>query len=237
MKKWIIRILIVIVLGAASFLAPRFLVQKLLFDTSNTAPAEYVTDYSLVDEKTFTIEKDDFSVKLPTYYTKQTDQPNLSAIACSAPSENKKILLFYRPLLSVMGKFDRNASQEFFADMEESTQTFQTLLGALGYEQPTSYFEVIKLIALADKNDYNFWKLKDSTITAYYLVVRDEIDMNLVYFYERDNIVAYVYKNGENAYGVDLANKFYPDDIYGFILNTDDPEDVIRILNSFEFNL
>lgn len=137
----------------------------------------------------------------------------VSAIPCSAPAENKKILLFYRPVLSVIDKFDSNSSQQYFTAMEESTQAFQTLLGALGYEQPDSYFEVLKLIALADETDIDF-----------------------VYFYERDNIMAYVYKDGEGVYGVDLVNKFYPEDIYGFVLNTDDPEDAIRILNSFEFN-
>ena len=236
MKKWIIGIAIVVILGAAVFFVPRFAVQKMVSAIPSTPSAEYVTDFTLADEKTFTIEKDEFSVKLPTYYTEQTDQANLSAIACSAPAENKKILLFYRPVLSVIDKFDSNSSQQYFTAMEESTQAFQTLLGALGYEQPDSYFEVLKLIALADESDYNFWKLKDTTVTAYYLALRNETDIDFVYFYERDNIMAYVYKDGEGVYGVDLVNKFYSEDIYGFVLNTDDPEDAIRILNSFEFN-
>ena len=236
MKKWIIGIIIAVILGAAVFFLPRLAVQKMVSAIPVTPPAQNVTDFTLTDEKTFTIEKDEFSVKLPTYYTEQSDQANLSAIACSAPSENKKILLFYRPILSVVNKFDSNASQEYFTAMEESTQGFQTLLGALGYEQPDSYFEVLKLIALADEKDYNFWKLKDTAITAYYLALRSETDIDFVYFYERGNIMAYVYKDGEGVYGVDMVNKHYPEDIYGFILNTDDPDDAIRILNSFEFN-
>lgn len=237
MKKWIIGITTVLVIGAVIFFAPRYMVQKMINEIPVTPPAEYVTDFSTVDEKTYTIEKDAFSVNIPTYYTEKTDQKNLSAIACSAPTENKKILLFYRPLLSVIGKFDTNSSQEYFSAMEESTQYFQELLGTLGYEQPDSYFEVLKLIALADEKDYDFWKLKDSTITAYYLALRSEVDIDFVYFYERDNIMAYVYKNGKGVYGVDMVNTFDHNEVYGFVINTDDPTDIIRILNSFKFNL
>lgn len=236
MKKWIIGIVVVLVLGATIFFAPRLVVQNLISSIPSTTPAQNVTDFSARDEKTYTIEKDDFSVEIPTYYTEKSDQPTLSAIACSAPKENKKILLFYRPLFSVMERFESGSSQQYFDAMSESTETFQKLLGALGYEQPDSYFEVVKLIALADEKDCSFWNYKDTTITAYYLALRSEVDIDFVYFYERDNIMAYVYKDGEGVYGVDMVNTFDDDNVYGFVINTDDPEDIIRILNSFEFN-
>nr|MBQ8253414.1 hypothetical protein [Lachnospiraceae bacterium] len=237
--KTFLKVTVIVLIGiAAVFFIPRFAVQYGIQNMPDTKPAIDITDLSMQEESTFEYEQGDVIVQLPTYY-KIMEAKDLSSIVCSAPSENKELILVYKPFEQVAEKVMPGFSQEYnqlLAEYEAAKPPFP--LNTM-YKEEYDLFNVIRSVYFADKKDCNFWNFTEMMMLGYRLSARMEADktgVSFKYFYERDDICAMVCEDSQapGTYVTLIFQKGYYDNLFAFILKTDDINDITKLLNGYE---
>ncbi|MBQ8198091.1 MAG: hypothetical protein IJZ76_01525 [Lachnospiraceae bacterium] len=238
MKTFLKVIAIVLAVAAAIFFIPRFILQNGIKNMPDAKPAVDISDLSLQEESTYEYEQGDVIVQLPTYY-KIREVRELSSIVCEAHTKNKELILIYEPFEQVADKIMPGFSDEYkklMAEYEAAKPPFplNTLV-----EEEYDLFNVIWGIYSADKNDYNFWNLTDTMMLGYRLTARMEADktgMSFNYFYQRDDICAMVCEDPDapGTYVVLVFQRGHYDNVFAFILKTNDVDDITKLLNGYK---
>lgn len=238
--KNILKVVGIVLLGiAAAYLIPCIVMWNQIKQTPDVTPAKYLTDYTLVDEKTYEISEGDITMRIPTYYA-STNVRDYYSVVCDGHLKNRNLLIIYKPLGPVMEKIMPGSGQEYIKRIQEFNNTKPGYPVSLFYDVPDDIFEAVKRVYLADKSDFNFWNPISAFELKYYLDARAKLDERgkFTAIYERDDVRAVVaeYPDEPGSYVVLVIPRKNPNNIYGFILETPDMDDVTKLLNNFEFN-
>ncbi len=243
MKKFlkVLGILALILIGiAALYIVACGNVVSTISDYPQPTPAQYITDFTLLEENSYEISEGDISMKIPTSYV-TTNLRDYYMIAGEATSTKRTLTIFYKPMQHVAGKLGvENEFKEYYNALnyiEENKPGYPT---NLFFDIPDDIFETSKKVATADKNNFKFWNLASALVTAYYLGAREALidgGINIFAIYERDNVRAVVFNNSEleDYYIVMLFRKNINKDTYLFGVQTSDLDEVIKMLKTFEY--
>ncbi len=239
MKKFF-KVLIITLLSIASLYLIGCIIMWYKF--TNLLPTNksvYITDSTLAYESTYEISEGNITMQIPTYYT-STNMRDYSAMLCHAKEKNRELIIFYDHFNYVADKLIPGFSNKYLSMIGKYQTADPEFPFNLFFDVSDDFFDVLKSTLLADRNDYNFWNLKSSMELYYYLKLREhtlETNLNICYLYERDEIRAFVNKNLDtpNMYIVMIIPNNNLRNPYCFSVQTPDPEDVIKLLNTFEF--
>lgn len=243
MKKFlkVLGILVLVLIGiVALYIVACGCVASGISDHPQTTPAQYITDFSLLEENSYEISEGDISMKIPTKYA-TTNLREYSMILGESSSPKCSILISYKPLQHVAGKLGmENESKEYLDAINSFEETKPGYPLNLFFDIPDDIFELYKKISTADKNNFEFWNLASALETSYYLGTRQSLKdkgLNFYAIYERDDVRAVICNNLEidNRYLVMLYKKNLSNDIYLLEVETSDLDEVIKMLNTFEF--
>ncbi|MBQ8527308.1 MAG: hypothetical protein IJ429_02425 [Lachnospiraceae bacterium] len=241
MKNWIKGIIFAILACAAVYLIPCFVLWNRFLDLPNTQSVPLITDYSLKDEKTYKLEKTNLEVSVPTYYTRCQEIKEFSAYVCDSREKNKQLLIIYQPFNQVADKIMPGFSETYDDLMDNFYDAELPFPISLTHEFPNDIFEGMKEIYTKDKNDYNFWDPNESLYLYHCLTARIEAEkkasVTVHSMYERDNVRAIVAtnKNEPGTYVALIIPNSNTGNIYAIIIQTSDPNDITKILNTYEF--
>ncbi len=205
----------------------------------NTTPAQFVTDFTLLEENSYEISEGDISMRIPTRYA-TTNLRDYYLIAGES-KEKDTILIYYKSMRYVC---DTLGMQQDFADYMEAINYFEENKPGypvnLIFDVPEDLFEIYKKVGTADKHNYKFWNLASALETSYYLSARQEMEhlgLNIHAIYERDDVRAIVATTPEvdDYYVVMLLPKTNAENIYLFGAQTSDLDEIIKMLNTFEY--
>lgn len=205
-----------------------------------TSPAQYITDFTLLEEKSYEISEGDISMKIPTSYA-TTNLRDYYMIFGESKSTKSTICVYYKPLQHVAGKLGLENEFKEYLDaiklLEEDKPDYPI---NLFFDIPDDIFELYKKVSTADKNNFKFWNLASALETSYYLGTRQTLQdngINIFAIYERDNVRATIFNNSEleNYYIVMLHKNNLANDTYLFAVETTELDEIIKILNSFEY--
>lgn len=209
-------------------------------DTPDSAPAQFVTDFTLLEEDSYEISEGDISMRIPTHYA-TTNVRDYYMIAGESRSTKGTLAIYYKPVNHVAKKLHLDAEFKEYTDalalMEEHKPGYPA---NLLFDVPEDLFQLLKKVATANKNNYQFWNLASALETSYYLDAREELiqtGINIHAIYERDNVRAAVFNSPEldNLYMVMLIPKYDPKNFYLFGVETSDLNEIIKMLNTFEY--
>lgn len=239
MKNFLKVLGIVILVAAGIYFIPRLLLMNNISNMDAGTLCPDITDTSLAFDSSYEIAEGNISVKVPTYYV-NTKVNDYSSVYCVAQQQNKEIILVYYPFFPVADTLLEGSSKEFydmFDSFENATPKFPL---NLLYEMPDDVFGVIRNVCLADKNDFNFWNLKESYTLYFNLWLRDYADdeeFEYAGIYERDDIRAFVMKSKQepDVYVVGIMPDGDEKNMYAFIIKTNDIDDITKILNTYEY--
>lgn len=206
-----------------------------------TVPAQFVTDFTLLEEKSYEISEGDISMRIPTYYV-TTNLRDYYTIAGESKSPKRSLALFYKPFRQISDKY--NTSQDDYTAYLDALKQFEENKPGypmnLLFDVPEDIFELYKKIATVNKHNYKFWNIATVLETAYYLDARQIITskgLELHAIYERDNVRAIIYKSPDlnDYFTVMLFPKYNPENLYLFGVETPELDEVIKMLNTFEY--
>lgn len=243
MKKFlktlgIIAIVLVCIAGVYLFACGSLISE--ISTTPVSAPAQFVTDFTLLEEDSYEVSAGDISMRIPTHYV-TTNVKDYYIIAGESKTTKGALVIYYKPVNHVAQKLNLNAEFKEYTDalalMEEKKPGYPA---NLLFDVPDDFFELAKKIATANKNNIQFWNLASALETSYYLDARQRltdtgIDINAIY--ERDNVRAAVFNSPEldDYYMVMLIPKYNPENFYLFGVETSDLNEIIKMLNTFEY--
>ena len=206
-------------------------------DYPQTTPAQYITDFTLLEENSYEISEGDISMKIPTSYV-TTNLRDYYLILGESKSTKRTLGIFYKPLQNVSSKMGIENEYKKYSDIMTSIEEDKPGYPInLFFDIPDDIFEVCKKVSTTDKNNFKFWNLASALETAYYLGTREMLmdkGFNICAIYERDNVRAIV-MNIENQYAVMLFRKNSANDTYFFVVETTDFDEIIKMLNTFEY--
>lgn len=240
MKKVLKGIAIALLVIAALFFVPRIVMWYRITNLPATPSAKNITDFSLADEDTYEISEGNVTVQIPTYYA-STNMRDYSMVMCDGHLKNRRLIIIYQPFSSVADQIVPGYSQKFNESLRKYEEEKPKYPWTLLFDVPEDVFDAITCVFLASKDDYNFWDFTGAIELEYYLRLRqDVIDENLAIdaIYERDNIRAIIAEdpNSAGTYVAMIIPKNNAENTHAFVIETPDPDDVIKLLNTYELN-
>ena len=235
-----------LILGFVFFVQPRI---ELYNATREMLPeceavAEYFTDFTLENKDTYTVSNEYFSIDIPTYlseketFGKEGDSFTMygtpdGAISCVLVNEPES---YPMSMIEAYEEYDEEKVLEKYniTDVEK-------MFMSLGYGRPDSFYNVMKCVYFLDYKDYSFWDLDKMVAFSIYGIVRGEMLASKIYFYEKEDIRAFVECISDGTVGVNVMKTEDLNTPYTFIIRareegkTVDMNEVFGILNSFQF--
>lgn len=240
MKKFLKVLVTVLLVIAAVYFIPRIVMWSRISTLPVTASAEYITDFTLADENTYEISEGNITMQIPTYYA-STKVNDYSMIVCDGGLKNRQLVIIYQPFAPVANQIMPGYADKFNEATDKFEESKPGYPWTLLFDVPTDIFEAIRNMYLADKSDYNFWSLTDALELEYYLKLRQDafdLNLNIHGIYERDDIRAIIAEDPESpgTYVAMIIPENNPKNSYAFVIQTSDTDDIIKLLNTFEFN-
>jgi len=241
MNKVIKKLIIAFFVCVALFFIPRIILQQQISAFPDREPVRQITDYSLKDAETYKVEKGNVIVHIPTYYNNCQDVKELSSYICDAHIKNKQLMVVYRPFSDVADKIIPGNSEQYREALEQYENYELPFPVSLVHEPPSNIYDAVKETYLADKNDYNFWNLRESIYLHYLLSTREECEKTGFGYhsiYKRDDICAFVVEDPQNpgSYAVMILPEYTSiKNLYIMMIQTSDTDDITKILNTYEF--
>ncbi len=240
MKKFLKVFGIVIIIAAGIYFIPRLILMAGISKMEAGPLCPDITDTSLTFDSSYEISEGNITVEVPTYFA-STKVNDYSSVYCMAQQQNKELILVYYPFFPVADTLLPGSSKDFynmFDQFEEATPGYPV---NLFYDMPDDVFGVIRNVCLADKNDFNFWNLKESFTLYFNLWLREHaVDEDFEYagIYEHEDIRAFVVgsKQDPGLYVVGIMPDGDEENMYAFIIQTNDIDDITKLLNTYEFN-
>ena len=238
MKKFLTITAIILASIATAYFIVLFSLQSGIRNMPDTKRAVDITDLSLQEESTYKYEKGDIIIQLPTYY-KIREIKDLSGIVCDAHTKNKELIVIYEPFEQVAEKIMPGFSNEYQQMLNEYEAAKPPFPLNVMYEEEYDLFNIIWGIYSADKSDYKFWNIPDTMMLGYRLSARQQADksgMTFSYFYQREDICAMVCEDAQTpgTYVVLIFQRGHYDNVFAFILQTNDVNDITKLLNGYE---
>ena len=242
MKKFlktlgIIAIVLVCIAGVYLFACGSLISE--ISTTPVSAPAQFVTDFTLLEEDSYEVSAGDISMRIPTHYV-TTNVKDYYIIAGESKTTKGALAIYYKPVNHVAQKLNLNAEFKEYTDalalLEEHKPGYPA---NLLFDVPEDMFQLLKKVATANKNNVQFWNLASALETSYYLDVRQNLNdagFDIHAIYERDNVRAVVFDSPElDVHMVMLIPKYDPENFYFFGVETSDLNEIIKMLNTFEY--
>ena len=241
MNKIVKGILSALIIIAGIVFVPPMVLKSQIDSIEDTPKAENITDLSLSFDDTYEIAEGDIKVQVPTYYA-STKLNQFSAVMCVS-QDHKELMVVYYPFGPVADTIIPGYSKQLdklFAQYEESQPEYPWTLFV---EEHEDIFDAMSDILLADKNSFDFFNFKHNLSLLTYLKARERIeesqyDYRFCGVYERDDVRAVIIEdlNNKGTYIAMIFPKYEPEDIYAFVISTNDMDDVTKILNTYELN-
>jgi len=242
MNKFLKALLITLAVIACVVFIPPMVLKSRIDSLDNSKKAQNITDTSLSFESTYEIKEGDITVQVPTYYA-STKLSDYSSVMCISQQEQKELMMIYYPFGPVADTIMPGYSDQLDKMFDEYEEAKPGPPWNTFVEVPEDVFEAMREVYLADKNTFDFWNFKHSLSLYYYLDARQRIesaqsDFEFYGIYERDAIRAIVLKSTseKNTYISMIFPKNDPEDIFAFIIMTNDADDITKLLNTYEFN-
>lgn len=241
MNKIVKGILITLVVIACIIFIPSLILKSQINNVTDTPKAENITDLSLTFDSTYEIAEGDIKVQVPTSFA-STKLNQFSAVMCVS-QDQKELMVVYYPFGPVADTIIPGYSKQLdklFAQYEESEPEYPWTLIV---DKHDDLFDTMSDILLADKDSYDFWNFKHNLNLLFYLKARERMeesqyDYRFCGVYERDDVRAVAIEdlNNKGTYIVMIFPEYEPEDLYAFVIKTNDMDDVTKILNTYELN-
>ncbi len=227
-------IILAMVLGLG-ILMPRIMLNLLIKETlPEFVAAEYITDFSLLEENAIEIGNDFFTVCIPDSF-QETNGSLDEWFMIYEDTKSERLYKIQKISIDVTMTVDDLDYQSLPESYLHTTD--ESMLNSLGYAEPDSYYNIMKCVSLLDAKDYDKWDMEKIMAYSVYGSIRMNLGEVKNYLYEREDLYAYVqYYKETGAYKLEF---FQPKDLntaYVVTIENGDLEDVTALLNSIQFH-
>ena len=239
-KVIIISVILMVVLiaaGTAWYFVPRIVLEKIYgIDPKLCKSAKYITDFDTVGLDYMTVATDYYVVDVPKTCEKEDIKFKNTKLYTSSDN-SKKYLLIGEPSESydiTLMNPDSYKDDEKLKGLER--EELEKVFNSLDYGIPDSCYNTFKCAALLDAKDFNMFDSNNVIAFMSYAIIKIN-GMTYRYIYERDDMRALVSQmsEGENRYYIEVFHKDNLNKSYLINVTTDDEDDIVKLLNSFEF--